>query len=159
MKRWLVGGPPPAVVGHSHGARPPARVIVFGEAALRRGGSLNSVGGGQALPWWQTPDSQPGFGSGALELLSQRPGAGVCGAQAELLLSPRPPAPCRSLWRRVLENAGDSHRHPPGAPAASRGAAHAPCPGWKKLPQHHTPASKAAGAKWEQLGSAPLGSD
>ena len=48
-----------------------------------------------------------------LELLSWRPGAGVCGAQAELLFSPRSPVPRLSLWDRVLENAGDS---PPPAP-------------------------------------------
>ena len=53
------------------------RVTVFGEAALRRGWSLNSEGGGQALPWWWTLDSYPGFGpgaSGAPELASGRRG-------------------------------------------------------------------------------------
>lgn len=76
-------------------------VIVFGEAALRRGGSLKLEGLGLALvvdfrlrSWlWSRV---------LLERLSWHLGAGVCGAQTELLFSPRSPAPCLSLWDRVL---------------------------------------------------------
>ena len=89
------------------------KVIVFGEAALRRGGSLNSEGRGLALvvdfrlrSWlWSRL---------LLELLSWHPGARVCGAQAELLFSPRSPGPCRSLRDHVLF----CHSPPPLPPAA-----------------------------------------
>ena len=62
-------------------------------------------------------------------------------------------------WSHTNRWNRESRCPPQDARAAPQGAAHTPCPGQKMLPQDHTAAREAAGAKWGQLGSMPLGSD